>query len=65
MGDRTCNYLFAGAAVLPKTRKQSKTSFRRIDTDQDTLETLNWLLCFTSSDRFLSAMFTNGLLQVY
>lgn len=49
--------LFAGVAVLPKPKKQ-KNSVMRIDTDQNTLETLKRLLCFTSSDRFLSAMFT-------
>lgn len=58
VGDGIRNCLSAGAAVLPESKKQSKISFMRIDTDWNTLETLNWLLYFPASDRFLSAMFT-------
>lgn len=41
-----------------KARNSKKIRFRRIDTDRKALETLNRLLCFPVSDRFLSAMFT-------
>lgn len=56
VGDGTRNCFSAGAPK--KARNSKKITFRRIDTDRNTLETLNWLLCFPASDRFLSAMFT-------